>query len=83
MKRKGGVTFKNLFKKNKLIIFDGAMGTMLQRENLPQGVCPETYNLSHPQIIKKIHQAYINAGAQVIIANTFGANRLKLKGYGL
>ncbi len=77
------MTFKNLFKKNKLIIFDGAMGTMLQRENLPQGVCPETYNLTHPQIIKKIHQAYINAGAQVIIANTFGANRLKLKSYGL
>ncbi|MDD5492401.1 MAG: homocysteine S-methyltransferase family protein, partial [bacterium] len=77
------MTFKNLLKKNKIIIFDGAMGTMLQRENLPQGVCPETYNLTHPHIIKKIHQAYIAAGAQVIIANTFGANRLKLKGYGL
>ncbi len=77
------MTFKNLLKKKKIIIFDGAMGTMLQRENLPQGVCPETYNLTHPQIIKKIHQAYINAGAQAIIANTFGANRLKLKGYGL
>ncbi len=77
------MTFKNLLKKKKIIIFDGAMGTMLQRENLPQGVCPETYNLTHPHIINKIHQAYIAAGAQVIIANTFGANRLKLKGYGL
>ncbi|MDD5259174.1 MAG: homocysteine S-methyltransferase family protein [bacterium] len=77
------MTFKNLLRKKKIIIFDGAMGTMLQRENLPQGVCPETYNLTHPQIIKKIHQAYIDAGAQVIIANTFGANRLKLRGYGL
>ncbi|MDD5132456.1 MAG: homocysteine S-methyltransferase family protein, partial [bacterium] len=77
------MTFKNLLKKNKIIIFDGAMGTMLQRENLPQGVCPETYNLTHPHIVKKIHQAYVAAGAQVIIANTFGANRLKLKGYGL
>ena len=52
---------------------------MLQRENLPQGVCPETYNLTHPHIVKKIHEAYIVAGAQVIIANTFGANRLKLQ----
>lgn len=77
------MTFKNLLKKNKIIIFDGAMGTMLQRENLPQGVCPETYNLTHPHIVKKIHLSYIAAGAQVIIANTFGANRLKLKGYGL
>lgn len=77
------MTFKNFLKKRKIIIFDGAMGTMLQRENLPQGVCPETYNLTHPHIIKKIHQAYIAAGAQVIIANTFGANRLKLKSYGL
>ena len=77
------MTFKNLLRKKKIIIFDGAMGTMLQRENLPQGVCPETYNLTHPHIVKKIHQAYVAAGAQVIIANTFGANRLKLKGYGL
>jgi len=77
------MNFKNLLKGHKTIIFDGAMGTMLQKETLPQGVCPESYNLSHPGIITKIHEAYIAAGAQVITTNTFGANRLKLATYHL
>jgi 5-methyltetrahydrofolate--homocysteine methyltransferase len=77
------MNFKNLLRIKKIIIFDGAMGTMLQQENLPQGVCPESYNLSHPEIIKKIYQNYIAAGASVITTNTFGANRLKLKVYHL
>lgn len=63
--------------KNDFIIFDGAMGTMIQAENLPKGVLPETYCLTHPEVIEGIHRKYLEAGADVISLNTFGANCLK------
>ncbi len=65
---------------NKFIILDGAMGTMLQANGLQTGEIPELWNLSHPDIIPSIQKQYIDAGSNVIYANTFGANRLKLKG---
>ena len=61
---------------------DGAMGTMLQKNGLPLGERPELLSLSHPNQIENIHKAYIEAGADVIYANTFGANALKLQGTG-
>lgn len=61
-----------------LIILDGAMGTMLQRHGLQPGECPEMWNLRHPERLEAIHKAYIDAGSQVVYANTFGANRRKL-----
>ncbi|MBQ7385104.1 MAG: homocysteine S-methyltransferase family protein [Ruminococcus sp.] len=61
----------------EIIIFDGAMGTMLQAKNLPKDVLPETYNITHPEVITDIHLEYLKAGADVISANTFGANLLK------
>ncbi|AFK86404.1 MULTISPECIES: homocysteine S-methyltransferase family protein [Thermoanaerobacterium] len=73
--------FENL--KNSAIVFDGAMGTMLQKKGLKTGECPEYYNLSHPDIVYEIHKSYIDAGADVIETNTFGANRIKLKSYNL
>lgn len=73
--------FKNL--KNSIIVFDGAMGTMLQKKGLKSGECPEYYNLLHPDIVYEIHKSYIDAGADVIETNTFGANRIKLKSYNL
>ena len=57
--------------------FDGGMGTLLQKEGLLSGELPETWNLTHPQILEEIHLAYMEAGANVITSNTFGANRLK------
>ena len=60
-------------------IFDGAMGTMLQARGLKAGAFPETYNLTHPDIVRDIHRAYVEAGAEVITANTFGANPFKMK----
>ncbi|QGU94763.1 homocysteine methyltransferase [Clostridium bovifaecis] len=63
----------------QFVFFDGAMGTMLQNSGLTAGEVPETYNILHPQIIKEIHERYIQAGAKVITTNTFGANELKLK----
>ncbi|WP_244833123.1 homocysteine S-methyltransferase family protein [Clostridium sp. BJN0001] len=65
--------------KNNILIFDGAMGTMLQKRGLKLGDNPERLNLEHPEIIKSIHREYIESGAQVITTNTFGANELKLK----
>ena len=58
------------------------MGTMLQNAGLPLGQLPETYNLLHPEIVTDIHRQYLQAGARVVLANTFGANAHKLAGSG-
>ena len=75
------MTVKEYLKEN-LLIFDGAMGTMLQNAGLPTGGLPEVYNIEHPNTVLNIHKAYVNAGADVITTNTFQANRLKLKDSG-
>lgn len=64
-------------------IFDGAMGTMLQEGGLKAGGCPELMNIEQPEVVRKIHEAYIEAGATMIETNTFGASSLKLDHYGL
>ena len=64
-------------------IFDGAMGTMLQAGGLKAGACPELMNVEAPEVVKKIHRAYIEAGSTIITTNTFGASSLKLAHYGL
>jgi len=64
-------------------IFDGAMGTMLQEGGLKPGACPELMNVERPEVVKKIHRAYIDAGATIIESNTFGASSLKLAHYGI
>lgn len=63
-------------KKNRLFL-DGGMGTLLQGKGLKPGELPETWNLTHPEIICEIHRSYFDAGSNVVSANTFGANRLK------
>lgn len=70
------MNFKSLLKK-KIVVLDGAMGTQLQQAGLALGELPEEWNLSRPQTITDIHRAYLNAGADVIYTNTFGANSLK------
>lgn len=65
--------------KDNILVFDGAMGTMLQNSGLKLGEYPEIFNITHKEEIIKIHKNYINAGAKVITTNTFGANELKLK----
>ena len=64
-------------------IFDGAIGTMLQNAGLKPGDCPELLNVDKPEIVQKIHRAYVDAGSDIIETNTFGASRLKLAEYGL
>lgn len=64
------------------IILDGGMGTMLQARGLRPGDHPEIYGMEHPEIVEEIHRKYIEAGSNVIYANTFEANGHKLKGTG-
>lgn len=66
----------------KILVFDGAMGTMLQKNGLTTG-CPEEFNLNNREVIKSIHKEYVNAGCNIIQTNTFGANRIKLAEYNL
>lgn len=65
------------------LVFDGAMGTMLQRLGLKPGGCPDALNLNEPELVKKVHSLYKDAGSDVVTTNTFGANRIKLKEYNL
>lgn len=65
--------------KKEILVFDGAMGTQLQEAGLKAGEIPECLNITHPELIQSIHQKYLNAGADFITTNTFGANALKMK----
>ena len=67
--------------RDRILILDGAMGTMLQRHGLSGN--NETFNLSHPDTVRGIHRAYIDAGADIISTNTFSANRISQADYGL
>ncbi len=67
----------------KLLVSDGAMGTMLQSLGLEAGQCPERWNLTHPEKVQQVHRAYREAGAQLLTTNTFGGNRIRLAGHGL
>ena len=75
------MNFKEYIKEN-ILIFDGAMGTQLQKKGLQLGEVPEVLNITNKDKIVEIHREYIEAGAKVITTNTFGANELKLEGSG-
>ena len=63
--------------KDNFLYLDGGMGTLLQKEGLLPGEMPERWNITHPEIITKIHRDYFDAGSNVVNTNTFGANSLK------
>ena len=65
------------------MILDGATGTELQKHGFGGGDCPEAWTLEHPDVIREIQRAYVEAGSDVIYAPTFGANRIKLEAHGL
>ena len=65
------------FLKNNIVIFDGGMGTLLQKKGLMAGEYPELWNITHSDIIKDIHKTYYDNGSNVVTTNTFGANILK------
>ncbi len=62
---------------SKIMLFDGGMGSLLQERGLLPGELPETWNIVHPDILTEIHREYLDAGCDIVLANTFGANRLK------
>ena len=66
------------FIKNNILLFDGAMGTMLQNKGLKIGENPEVFGYKNPEKLMEIHRLYLEAGSNIITTNTFGANELKL-----
>ncbi len=72
-------TFGELINGRGPVLADGAMGTMLFELGLDQGEAPERWNLERPEMVKRVHQEYVDAGAQVILTNSFGANRRRLQ----
>ena len=68
---------------NRVLVLDGAMGTMLQERGLAPGQAPEEMNLTMPDVIAGVHREYLEAGADILVTNTFGGNRTKLSHYGL
>lgn len=75
--------FKLLDNLDNPLLFDGAMGTVLHNRGIGFEACFDELNLANPAQVAEIHREYINAGAQVILSNTFGANRFKLAEHGL
>lgn len=73
------MTFRELLNTDGHILLDGAMGSVLQQKGLKLGGLPEELNFTAPELIRSIHKSYIDAGARGIYANTFGANRHKLR----
>lgn len=61
----------------ELLFFDGGMGTLLQEKGLEPGELPELWNITHPNEIRSIHRRYMEAGSDIVLTNTFGANALK------
>lgn len=70
-------------KEGSVLVADGAMGTTLQRYGLEPGSCPESFNLTQPDILAQIARLFLDAGADILSTNTFGASPLKLACYDL
>jgi len=66
----------------KYILYDGAMGTMLQKAGLKPGEKPDLMNITAPEVVENIHKMYVDAGSDIICTNTFGSNALNLKDTG-
>ncbi len=77
------VLFQKWLGRKVPILADGAMGTMLHTKGVSLDTCFDEYNLNQPALIADIHREYIDAGAELIETNTFGANRFKLAAHGL
>ena len=67
----------------KVLVSDGAWGTFLHQKGLKADECPESWNLQRPEEVLEIASSYVEAGADIILTNSFGASPLKLEGYGL
>ena len=75
--------WRSLLDEHQVVIADGAMGTMLFSAGLQFGDPPEAWNVSEPDLVRRIHRGYLEAGSQIVMTNTFGCNRLRLALHGL
>lgn len=75
--------FRELIASGETILLDGAMGTLLMASGLAPGDPPEEWNVLYPERIQDVHKAYIEAGSRIILTNTFGGSRYRLKLHGL
>jgi 5-methyltetrahydrofolate--homocysteine methyltransferase len=75
--------WRALFAEGGTILADGAMGTMLFAAGLQFGDPPEAWNVSRPEVVRRIHRGYLEAGSRIVMTNTFGGNRLRLRLHGL
>ena len=76
-----GVLLERLAQK-KVLVSDGAWGTMLQAKGMPAGSCTEEWNISHPDAVREVAAAYAQAGCDLVLTNTFGGSPAKLEKYG-
>ena len=67
--------------KNEILLLDGSMGALLQSRGLPAGYAPDLWNLERPLDIQQVHSEYVQAGSDIILTNTFGSSRLRLREY--
>ena len=82
----GALTERERFRmqlRRRPLLFDGAMGTLLYSRGIPQRACLDEIVLTHPEVVSRIHREYLEAGADAIETNTFGANRFRLVEFGL
>jgi 5-methyltetrahydrofolate--homocysteine methyltransferase len=66
-----------------VVLFDGGLGSELIKNGLPQGVCPESWNIDRPEVVRGVHRSYFAAGADVVSTNSFGGSPIKLANYHL
>ena len=76
-------TWQEKLREKKLLVTDGAWGTQLAEHGLPLGDAPEKWNLENPDAVRAVAAAYVEAGSDVILTNTFGGSRFKLQRAGL
>jgi methionine synthase I (cobalamin-dependent) len=76
----GNALIEELMSKG-VVLTDGAWGTELQARGLPVGTLPDTWNVEHPERVEEVPRAYVEAGSQLVLTNTFQANRLTLAAY--
>ena len=67
----------------RTVLLDGALGTELMARGLPQGACPEIWNLERPEVVQAVHKDYFAAGSEAVSTNSFGGSRIKLAAHGL
>src|SRR5436309_2215788 len=77
------ITLRDLLNDGKVHVLDGAMGTMLYSKGFFLNVCYDELNVKQPALVQEVHEAYVQAGAEILETNTFGANPVKLSSHGL